>query len=152
MNTSLFGCFSGYESAITRMKDYLFLCLLCFIIFYRPIIVTGKKKTKCDIDAPYWYNSVPYEGAIFVSPHYSTFRFELRDEQSGIDLSTFRLKIDGMEISAADLRILISGYNNHYKVIYQYPEDHVFAWGQRVDIYLSVCDDSSNCLNDSSFL
>ncbi|MCI0512233.1 Ig-like domain-containing protein, partial [candidate division KSB1 bacterium] len=110
----------------------------------------------CDYDPPYWYNHVPFAGQPDVPRTTNTISFDLRDDRKGVNFSTFKLVVDGIQLvpQAPGLTITpVPGDYEHYRVRYVLPANHQFDWGETVWIKLSVCDNQikRNCMTDSIF-
>ncbi|MBN2091126.1 hypothetical protein JW964_16045, partial [candidate division KSB1 bacterium] len=107
----------------------------------------------CDYDPPYWSSHKPFRGQPNVPISQNTFEFMLRDDRSGVDLRTFRLVVDGIDVFANSAGLTLIGNPQKYSVRYKLPANRTFFWGDTVWIKLSVCDlnDPPNCMADSMF-
>lgn len=107
----------------------------------------------CDNDPPYWYEHYPFAGSVDVSHFTRNLKFKLRDDVSGVDLSTLHLNIDGIDVYENSEGLVLSGDPKYYIVTYQFPAEHRLMWGDTVWVKISVCDlwKPANCMEDSVY-
>lgn len=107
----------------------------------------------CDNDPPYWYEHFPFPKSVENSHFTRQIKFKLRDDVSGVDLNTFLLTVDGIEVRANSPGLKLEGDKKYYIVTYQIPSDHHFNWNDTIWVKLSVCDlwTTPNCMRDSIY-
>jgi len=108
-----------------------------------------------DIEPPYIYNTIPYDGAVNVSKDEDIEIFifdDLYEKESGVDPGEIKLWIDGNEVLIASTNLSITPMtdNRNLRIIYNHPQD--FAYGQTVEVTVAAKDYANNSLQaDGTF-
>ncbi len=107
----------------------------------------------CDYDPPYWSGQKPFRGQPNVIITQKTFEFILRDDRTGVEMETFHLTVDGIDIDAKSPGLTVVGNPQKYSIRYNLPANRSFFWGDTIWIKLEVCDrnEPPNCMADSMF-
>ncbi|MEW6095662.1 MAG: Ig-like domain-containing protein [bacterium] len=98
--------------------------------------------TKLDDIKPYVTDHSPTKGATGVKID-TEIMFHLKDNESGIDKSTFILFVEGIDVSA---QVIITGTKSDYNVFYNPNES--FDYGQEVNIMIKITDFGSNTIEE----
>jgi len=89
--------------------------------------------------------------ANFSPPNESTYRsinqnisFHLKDDETGVDINSLKVRVEGQEYAAASSQLTYSGSANDYSVAVNLPS---FNYEQVVDIYIDAQDTQGNTMS-----
>ena len=107
----------------------------------------------CDNEPPFWSEHIPAHQSTGVAHTRNFIKFKLRDQVSGVDLNTFHLVVDGVDIYQNSPGLTLTGNPRYYIVTYELQPGHYFHWGDTIWIKLDVCDtwEEPNCMKDSIY-
>ncbi|MBN1351303.1 hypothetical protein JXJ21_17930, partial [candidate division KSB1 bacterium] len=111
--------------------------------------VLGINGQTSDSTSPYWTNIQPDSGQTNV-PMNTTISFNLRDDESGINLESLSLILNGSDISDS-YRLSHTGDANDYAFFYKPPRN--FLYGDSIFLYIKVSDraEPANWFSDTTF-
>ena len=106
-----------------------------------PMFILQRAAWAVDNDGPSLFGQIPSPSEVSVSAS-TSIQAQLLDDQSGIDYSTIKMKVQGEYVSP-------SVYGAKHSALLMYRPPSAFAELEEVEVYIEACDLDSNCFGDT---